>query len=126
MCVFLRFQITFIDAHSTDQKLSAERRMKDVSRQKNCAVSTRECYLKLSPGEFLKTLLGEQKAADLERAIARKQPIIISGVNISGKTTLATILRKHGCTVIEDFEAYHIVLDKPLDEIVLDKSSEIF
>lgn len=76
--------------------------------------------------EYLKSLLGEQKAADLERVIAWKQPIIISGVNISGKTTLATILRKHGCTVIEDFEAYHVVLDKPLDEMVLDKSSEIF
>lgn len=75
--------------------------------------------------EYLKSLLGEQKAAELERAMRLKQPIVISGVNISGKTTLATVLRRSGCVVFEDFEVHHVVLDKELEETVPDKVSEI-
>jgi len=63
---------------------------------------------------YIAELLGAKKADELAKAIKSGKTVIVSGVDGSGKTTLANVLKKRGVCVHEDFEVYQLTLEKPL------------
>lgn len=66
--------------------------------------------------EYLKTMVTRKDAQKIRMAMKHHLPIIISGVERSGKTTLQRVLRAHGANVQEDFLSVHINLKKTIPE----------
>lgn len=71
----------------------------------------------MSLKDYLISLLGRKKSAELEKAVRSGKLIVVSGVNGSGKTTLVKVLKEKGYNAIEDFEVYNLNLDKKLDDV---------
>ena len=68
--------------------------------------------------QYLIEMIGyEQYYLLTEHVSPRYETIILSGPKISGKTTLARVLRKEGYDVIEDFMCVPITTLKPLEHI---------
>ena len=65
--------------------------------------------------EYLKELLGEKQVGELRAAIKDGKTIIVSGNQCTGKTTLVSVLKEHGCSAVEDFDTYEVILSKPLN-----------
>lgn len=66
--------------------------------------------------EYLAMMVSRKDATMIRAAIKQHRPIIISGVQRSGKTTLQRILQKHGGIVFEDWDAVMIHLNKTIPE----------
>lgn len=70
--------------------------------------------------EYLRKIMSEENAQILEEAIEIRRPIIISGAERTGKTTLRRILRSRGLEAWEDFDPLVIHLTKtiPLEDCI--------
>lgn len=71
--------------------------------------------------EYLKTIMSQREAKRL-KAILRfgKRPVIVTGAERTGKTTLVTVLRQRGYNVYDEYEPYVLELKRviPVDRCV--------
>ena len=71
--------------------------------------------------QYLIEMIGYEQYHTLTKEVPRDRcAIVLSGPHISGKTTLARVLRKEGYDVIEDFLVVPVKTVKPLDHIIRD------
>lgn len=67
--------------------------------------------------EYLEMLLGNKNARKLLKELKQNKTIVVTGSAQTGKTTLVSVLRKHGYKAVEDIhQAYIVQLDKKLNE----------
>lgn len=67
---------------------------------------------------YLKKLLGENSARDLQKAISEGKTIIISGPHgPTGKSTLCRVLKKRGVPAVEQMDVYEVNVPDPLPEL---------
>jgi predicted ATPase len=69
--------------------------------------------------EYLESMLGKSRTRDLLSHGRCGDVIIISGEHGSGRSTLATVLRKNGFQVFEEeIDVHHVKLTKKLEKMI--------
>lgn len=76
--------------------------------------------------EYLAELLGIQEARELMKALDSNVPVLVSGADDSGKTTLVKILKLYGYRAAEDCEVYRLHLNKSIKNLDSHRDSFIF
>lgn len=62
--------------------------------------------------KYLNEILGRKTAKEVERAVKTGTPILITGEEKTGKTTLCNYIKSIGGNAVEDFEVFKITLKK--------------
>lgn len=65
--------------------------------------------------KYLETMVGKKKAAEIMRAVKTGKPIMVTGNQQTGKTTLCNYINSIGGNAAEDFNICIVTLEKPLD-----------
>lgn len=65
--------------------------------------------------KYLETMLGKKKAAEVMCAVKSGKPIIVTGKQQTGRTTLCNYINSFGGNAVEDFNTCVVTLEKPLD-----------
>ncbi len=70
--------------------------------------------------KYLETMVGKKKAAEIMSAVKAGKPIMITGNQQTGRTTLCNYINSIGGNAAEDFNMCVITLEKPLDCMIPD------
>lgn len=65
--------------------------------------------------KYLETMVGKKKAAEVMRAVKTGKPIMITGEQQTGRSTLCNYINSIGGNAAEDFNTCVVTLTKPLD-----------
>lgn len=65
--------------------------------------------------KYLETMVGKKKAAEIMSAVKTGKPIMITGEQQTGRTTLCNYINSIGGNAVEDFNTCVVTLEKPLD-----------
>lgn len=65
--------------------------------------------------KYLETMVGKKKAAEIMSAVKTGKPIMITGEQQTGRSTLCNYINSIGGNAVEDFNTCVVMLTKPLD-----------